>query len=80
MVVKATPAPALKMIQTKIVFVALEVLLNMEPASAQPQAPGFVRLRFEVCHLTMIGLSLSFGPIHHQPSLGPIAGLFIQVT
>jgi hypothetical protein len=45
-VVKATPATAFKMVQTKIVFVALEILFNVEPASAQPQAPGLVRLRF----------------------------------
>lgn len=67
MMMKTSPGTTFEVVQSQIIFGALEVLFNMPAGAAQPQAASFRRRPMEMRQVIVIRFGITCGPVDHQP-------------
>src|SRR5208282_4809720 len=80
MMMKASPRTAFEVIQSQVIFGALEVLFDVPAGAAQFQAAGFGRRSMEMGQVIVIGFGVPRRPVYHQPDFFQFAPRVAQVV
>src|ERR1039458_5555038 len=80
MMMEASPRAAFEMVQSQVIFGALEVLFDVPARAAQFQAAGFGGRSREMRQVIVIGFGVPARPVHHQPDFFQFAPRVAQVV
>src|ERR1035437_2636660 len=80
MMMEASPRAAFEMVQSQVIFGALEVLFDVPAGAAQFQAAGFGGWSMEMGQVVVIGFGVPCRPVHHQPDFFQFAPRVTQVV
>src|SRR5512136_462387 len=78
--VETPPAPAFIVVQAQVILAPLKVLLNGPAPAAQAQHSPFSRRLLEPRKVNMVGIGLTRGPVHDQPTIRPLPILLVRIT